>query len=152
MAVFDIEAELAAILSAFEQEDFEYAICGGIALAVHGHPRATTDIDVLVDSDSMQRITEALRGIGYALRAAPMRFSSGVEVHRISRIEAGELFTIDLLPVTEIFEGIWNQRHKVSWQGRPLWVVSRNGLAKMKQIAGRKQDLADLEMMGFEDE
>jgi hypothetical protein len=38
------------------------------------------------------------------------------------------------------------------WQGGTISVVSLAGLAKMKRLAGRKQDLADLEQLGIEDE
>ncbi len=48
MATFDLQAELDAVTAALDASQIEYAICGALALAVHGHPRATKDIDVLV--------------------------------------------------------------------------------------------------------
>lgn len=43
----DLIAELEAVLGALAREQIEYALCGGIALSVHGHVRATTAKDLL---------------------------------------------------------------------------------------------------------
>lgn len=43
MPVFDIDAELAAIVDAFAARRVEHVVCGALALAVHGRPRATKD-------------------------------------------------------------------------------------------------------------
>lgn len=45
---------------------------------------------------------------------------------------------------------IFADRLQVPTANQPLWVVSRQGLATMKRIAGRPQDLADLERLGVE--
>jgi hypothetical protein len=44
--VFDLYEEFKAIVSALEEHRIDYAVCGGLALAVHGLPRATVDIDL----------------------------------------------------------------------------------------------------------
>lgn len=152
MAIFDIEAELGAVATALNQQGIEYAVCGGVALAVHGHPRATKDIDVIVAETSAERTRAILRALGYTLEAAPMRFASGIEVRRVSRVESGELFTLDLLMVTPAIEDVWRGRQVVMWRELPLGVVSRDGLIRMKRLAGRPQDLADLAALGAGDE
>jgi hypothetical protein len=148
MTVFDIDAELQAVVRGFEAHGILYAICGGVAVAVHGHPRATTDIDLIVDPLALDDARAILRGLGYSLEAAPMSFASGIEVRRISRVEAGEIFTLDLIPVTDPIRDVWEHRIEVTWRGRPMRVVSREGLIAMKRLAGRSQDLADLEALG----
>jgi hypothetical protein len=152
MATFDIDAELEAIVRALTARRLPYAVCGGIAVAVHGHPRATTDIDIIVAAETVDAVVETVRGLGYTLEAAPMRFSSGIEVRRISRVESGELFTLDLMPVTDVLREVWDGRAQVTWRGQPLHIVSREGLIRMKRLASRAQDLADLEALGADDE
>lgn len=152
VSVFDIDAELEAIVSALEAAELPYAICGGVAVAVHGHPRATTDIDMIVPAEHLDEILRTVRGLGYVLVAAPMHFSSGIEVRRVSRIEGGELFTLDVMPVTPALREVWEGRQSVRWRGNPLRIVSREGLFSMKRLAGRAQDLADLEALGADDE
>ncbi len=40
--------ELRTLISALDRGKIEYALCGGIAMAIHGRPRATVDIDILI--------------------------------------------------------------------------------------------------------
>jgi hypothetical protein len=44
----DLIAELESIIDALVREGVEYAVCGGLALGILGHPRMTTDIDLLI--------------------------------------------------------------------------------------------------------
>jgi hypothetical protein len=46
--------ELSEIVSILNENDIEYAICGGLALTIHGFPRATFEIDVLIQSDNLE--------------------------------------------------------------------------------------------------
>ena len=152
MSVFNIYQELGALITALNSEGIDYALCGGLALAIHAEPRATKDIDLLVKPDDLDRIRTVLRGLGFRLEAAPMEFKSGISLQRISKIEQHEVFTLDLVLATEAFEGVWTSRQRVTWNEQPLWVVSREGLIAMKRLAGRPQDLADLHHLGAEDD
>ena len=152
MGMFEIDAELEAVITAFEAQGIDYAICGGVAVAVHGHPRATTDIDIVVAPETVDVARASLRALGYGLDAAPMLFSSGIEVRRVSRVESGEIFTLDLVLATPVLADVWSGRQVVIWRDRPLRVVSRDGLIRMKRLAGRAQDKADLEALGATDD
>jgi hypothetical protein len=48
------------------------------------------------------------------------------------------------------FADVWEQRELFDWEGLPIWVVSAEGLAKMKRKAGRDQDLLDLKKLGLD--
>lgn len=62
----------------------------------------------------------------------------------MSKTGGDALPSLDLLVVTPVFEPVWKDRQRVEWRGRPLDIVSLEGLATMKRLAGRPQDLADL--------
>ena len=47
-----------------------YAICGGVAVTVHGHERVTTDVDVLLTADGLRRFKERWLGRGWVERFA----------------------------------------------------------------------------------
>lgn len=145
---FDLMEELTALCRAFESEGVEYAICGGIAVAIHGYPRATQDLDILVRSDDLARIEGVAQKAGFTLSAGIVPFDTGKpterRILRVSKAAGEDLLTLDLLLVTPFLEDVWSGREKRRAGDCEMQVVSRSGLAKMKKAAGRPSDLADL--------
>ena len=80
--MFSIQAELQALVAKLHAEEVPYALCGALALAVHGYPRATLDIDLLALDGSGERILQCGRALGFTLKAAPMQFVGGGSSHR----------------------------------------------------------------------
>jgi hypothetical protein len=74
-----------------------------------------------------------------------MKFRDGMELHRVTKIDAGETLTVDFLLVNSSIEPIWESRARLSSVHGKVWVVSRDALIQMKLAAGRPQDLADIE-------
>ncbi len=136
--------EFRSITTALNEAGIEYAVCGGWAMAIHGLPRATMDIDLLVLEDDVKEIWEIAQGIGYDVEGLPLHFE--IEIRRISKIdrESKKLITLDLLLVGDNSRDIWANREKVEWREGTTWVVSKDGLIKMKTNAGRPQDLVDI--------
>ena len=151
MPALDLYAELEAIVDALDAASIEYALCGALALAVHGSPRATKDVDLVIAPGDVGRTKDVLRAVGYTLAAAPMAFRSGITVHRVSRVEGRELLTVDLLEAAGPLDAILATRSRVPWAGRTLAVVSRDALVAMKRLADRPQDRADLAALGEDD-
>jgi hypothetical protein len=136
--------EATALLAELERRDVPYAVTGALALAIHGVPRATTDIDLLVRPESVKAALAAASARGFDVDALPRRFSDGLVVRRSTKIDAVELLTLDLLVVNENLESVWASRERVQTERGAVWVVSRAGLIGMKAWAGREQDLADI--------
>jgi hypothetical protein len=148
--VFDLEEELAAIVDALNAAQLPYALCGGLAMAVHGAPRATVDIDLLVREEQLSGIHETVEPLGFVIHARPMTFSSGnVRIDRVSKIDPrdGETLMLDLLLVTPAVEDVWALRETRAWRGATLQVVSREGLIRLKQFRSSTQDRADIERL-----
>jgi hypothetical protein len=140
----DLFDELNALLGALEGEGIPYAIAGAVALAIHGAPRATADIDLLVLPEALARTQAVARRCGFTLDALPMRFADGMELRRSSKIEGEDTLTLDLLLVDANLEEVWRGRERLDTPQGALWVVSREGLIRMKAWANREQDLADI--------
>lgn len=70
----DLFAEVVALAAALDAAAVEYAIRGGVALAIHGAPRATKDIDLLAREADLPRLRDVLRACGFTLEALPMTF------------------------------------------------------------------------------
>jgi hypothetical protein len=151
----DLYDELIQILRLFEREGVEYALCGGLAVAFYGYPRFTKDIDFLIPREELAEVKELLSDIGYDIEAGPIPFDVGKptqrEIHRVSKA-AEELFTLDLMLVTDVFEGVFEQRELMQWKDITVQIVSIDGLATMKKLAGRTQDLLDLEKLSLKNE
>lgn len=139
----DLYDELLEIAEALDSEAIPYALCGGLALAVHGVPRATVDIDLLVRKGDVERIRGVARAAGFTVETE-LRFAGGLEIFRSAKLAGDETLVLDLLALRPGEEAIWESRQRVDLDGRPLWVVSLDGLKRLKLAAGRDQDLADL--------
>ncbi|MBK9034528.1 MAG: hypothetical protein IPL61_25225 [Myxococcales bacterium] len=146
----DLIAELEGVIEAFAAAGVQYALCGGLAVAIHGYPRATMDIDVLVEPAQLALALATARGIGFDIPARSMTFGvrTGTprEVQRVSKLDAptGALLSLDLRVVGATLAEPWRTRQTVVWRGRPVEIVSRAGLIVMKRLAARPQDLADI--------
>ena len=147
--------ELLDLVDALEHAGIDYALCGGIAVALYGYARFTKDIALLVSSEQLHVIKELAHERGFIFNAGAIPFGVGTprerRVHRISKIE-GDVITLDLLEVTPIFEEVWRERELIEWKGHVIQIVSPQGLAIMKRLAGRDQDLLDLKKLGLVDE
>jgi len=145
--------ELSELISALNENGVEYAVCGGLSMAIHGFARATLDIDVLIREESLEKAYEIAATKGFDIRGLDISFKErAVEIRRVSKIDDnGEVLSLDLLLVTPQVEDVWQAREKIDFLGDKLSVVSREGLIKMKRLAGRPQDLADLERLENEE-
>jgi hypothetical protein len=100
----DLVATLDAVVDAMNAAGVAYALCGGLAVNLHGHVRATRDIAILIPRSELDRARDALKQLGFDIDAGPIPFGLNTPnervLHRISRIVGAELSTIDLMLVT----------------------------------------------------
>ena len=154
--MFDLYEEFKSIIAALEERGIDYAICGGLAMAVHGLPRATVDIDLLILAESLEEAKSVARGLGYTIEAQPMTFHKGaIEIRRLSKIDPsdGDLLMIDFLLVTPTVETAWKNRIRVASSQGSVFAVSREGLILLKSFRRSGQDLDDIERLkGSQDE
>ena len=123
----------------------DFMVVGAHALAVHGHVRATKDMDVWVRpaSDNARRLIAALSSFGAPTTsvsaddfAVPgITFQIGIEPVRIDIITA-----IDGLE----FAFAWPNRVSANYGGVPVFVISRTDLIANKLASARPQDIADV--------
>ena len=146
----DLLEELKNLTAKLDLLEIDYALCGGLALAIYARPRATLDIDIMIEFDSLPLIQNAAEDLGFALSAAPMEFHDGkVKIHRLLKIDEdlGETLLLDLLIVTPETQRAWESRLTVEWDGGPLKVVSPQGLIFLKSLRSRGQDQDDIEYL-----
>lgn len=148
--------ELHGIAAALTSASIPYAVCGGVAVTIYGATRSTKDIDVLVAPEDLARALDAVRPLGYAFAALPMVFEEGTarerHVQRVSKVSQGEHLVLDLLLARASLAGLLDDRIDVALLEGALSVVSRGTLLRMKRMASRAQDLADIEKLERPDE
>jgi hypothetical protein len=139
-----------------------YVVVGGFATVLHGFARLTADIDLIVDLEpSAARATiETLVGLGMRPRAPvdPLTFSIE-EVRRKWIDEKGmRVFSmwdprspmreVDLFVETPIpFEELWARSQVVPLGPVPVRIAGIRDLVTLKRLAGRPQDLRDIEAL-----
>jgi hypothetical protein len=144
----DVLTEFTKLVSELEAASIPYATCGGLAMAVHGHVRATKDIDVMIRESDLDAAFAVARRLGYDIEGLPLNFrDQDMKIRRISKIEARLLMTVDFILVTDAMSDIWSERELRGWEDGEAWVVSRAGLIKMKKLAGRDQDMLDIKKL-----
>lgn len=147
--------DLRAIAAVLADAGIVYAVCGGIAVTIHGATRTTKDIDLLVRREDVPRILDLIRPLGYVFAVLPMTFDQGTErerhVQRITRVEGDHHLVVDLMMDEAGLAGFLDDRVTIDLPQGPLTVVSREALLRMKKVAGRAQDLADIEKLESDD-
>lgn len=143
----DFFQELKELLAALEDAHLDYALCGGVALAIHGAPRATQDIDILLRREDLGRLRQVVRPRGFTLESFPMDFASGLTIQRFTKLVGADPLMLDVLFADGPVESVWNDRQTAEIEGGQVHVVSRQGLISLKLAAGRPQDLADIKRL-----
>ncbi len=146
----DILDELKKLAKELEDKGIDYALCGGLAIAVYARPRATLDIDIMIDSDSVSRTTAAVNDMGFTISGPPMYFhDNAVVIHRFVKIDrnTGEHLVLDLIIATQTIQKAWEDRITIDWDGYPLKVLSPPGLILLKSLRNSGQDKDDIEYL-----
>jgi hypothetical protein len=148
--MLDLYDEFRQLVTALARHNLDYALCGGMAMAVHQSPRATIDIDILIPAEALERALTIAKELGYNIRGKDLSFANGgVEIRRMSKIDpdSGDLLSLDLLLVTPQIQTVWESRVESEWEGGRLSVVSRAGLIALKRLRSSRQDLADIKLL-----
>ena len=153
MTVINLYEELAALVRELEAAQLNYAVCGGMAVAIHGLPRATKDIDLLILREDLASVLNVARGCGFILEGGILPMGAGEpfprDIFRSSKVIDKKLLTLDLLIVNPLLQQAWDAREYYEWRGVKLQAVSPAGLYVMKKLAGRPQDIVDLQRLGL---
>jgi len=136
------------ILHALSDEKVKFILVGAYALAAHGYPRATMDIDIWImpSPDNAEAVLRALRNFGAPLHNITRKdleedgtvFQIGVAPRRIDIITAATGLT---------FENTYQNAVLVNIDGIDVHILSIDDLITNKRATGRTKDLADAEAL-----
>lgn len=149
-----------AIIRALNDAEVRYLIVGGLAVIAHGYMRFTTDVDLLLDleQDNVQRAIAVLQSLDYRPRL-PIAITDFADTHKREQwVNEKNLIVFSLAstqhPLTEI--DIFAQNpfsftqayETAAWKevvvGLTAPIISLEDLLRLKQQAGRPQDINDI--------
>jgi hypothetical protein len=141
---------LKGVFASFDSHDVRYLVMGGVAAILHGVPRATFDLDILIDPSPQNagRLLEALleSGLGTASLTTPEDLLANAITVFQDRLR------IDVQTTTPgiTFAQAWERRERMTYQGQAFNVLCKEDLIASKIAAGRKVDLEDVRVLRLE--
>lgn len=147
----EVQKDFRDLLALLNDHEVKFMIVGGYALAFHGAPRFTGDIDVFIkpDTENAQRVIDALADFGFkSLDLSPGDFQNPNKVVQLGVPPV----RIDL--ITSISGVTWDEANSAKESGYfgdiPVYYIGKTQFIDNKRSTGRRKDLADIEALGEE--
>ncbi|WDE97548.1 nucleotidyl transferase AbiEii/AbiGii toxin family protein [Lentisphaera profundi] len=145
----EIQQDFRDLLHLFNEQKVKYLVVGGYALAFHGAPRFTGDIDIWVrtSSENADKIINALNEFGFgALGITKQDLTQDDQVLQLGYppIRIDIMTSIDGVDFDEAF----NNSLLTSYGDIKIKIISKDDFIKNKRATGRYKDLADIEALG----
>ena len=143
---------LKGVFRSFQQHEVRYVVIGGIAAVLYGVPRATFDLDILIEAtpENAQRLLDALIDAG--LGTATLTNADQVLANEITIFKDRVRIDVQLSTPGLEFEKAWEGRQSMKYQGQTFYVVSLKDLIRSKRAAGRDVDLEDVRLLELPDD
>ncbi len=148
MGTISLAEDFREFLRLLNSTGVEYLLVGGYAMAVHGHPRSTGDLDlwIAIDASNAERTAEAVRRFGFdmpAVNADLFRQPGKVVRMGVPPLRIGIITTATGVD----FPTCFGRGLRCDLDGVPVRVIGREDLLANKRAAGRAKDLADVEAL-----
>ena len=133
-------------LSLLHTHRVNYLLVGGYAVAAHGYPRFTGDMDVWIqtNTENGENVFKVCREFGFDV--PNLRVELFTDPKQMTRMGHPPLRIEILNSVSGLsFEAAWENRIECDWDGVPVTLISLCDLRTNKLASGRLKDLADLE-------
>ena len=146
MATIQLPTEFSELLKLFNAHEVRYLIVGGYAVAYHGYPRTTGDIDIWIKptEENGRRIVAALRAFGFSVPALqPDLFMKPDQVVRMGHPPLRVELLTSISGVD--FETCYPKRVQGRLDDVETCLIDLESLKANKRASGRHKDLDDLE-------
>lgn len=144
--------QLRSVYSSLHKHKVKYVTIGGIAAVLHGVPRATFDLDILIEAtpDNAQRVLDALLDAG--MGTASLTTAEQILAHEITVFRDRVQIDVQTSTPGIKFEEVWGRRQVMKYRRQEFYVVSRDDLIASKRAAGRPKDLEDARLLELGDD
>ena len=143
---------LKGVFKSFQQHKVRYVVIGGIAAVLYGVPRATFDLDILIDAnpENAQRMLDALKEAG--MGTATLTNVDEILANEITIFKDRVRIDVQISTPGLEFETAWERKQSMNYQGQTFYVVSLDDLIRSKRAAGREVDLEDVRLLELPDD
>ena len=143
--------KLQTVFASFQRNDVRYLVIGGIAAVLYGVPRATFDLDILIEptKENAQKLLDALLEIGFG--TAQMTSAQEIVDKEITIFTDRVRLDVQTSTPGIRFEDAWRKRVTMTYEGQEFEVVSFADLIQSKTAAGREVDLEDVRILTSEE-
>lgn len=145
----DLYPDFKELLELLNAHKVDYLIVGGYALALHGYPRFTGDLDIYlgIQQDNAKKILSVLKEFGFGeLNLSEKDFTQSDQIIQLGvpPIRIDFITSIDGVE----WDTAWANREKGNWADIPVAYLGREDFISNKRASGRLKDLADIESLG----
>jgi hypothetical protein len=135
------------VFRCFQKHNVRYLVIGGVASVLHGVPRATFDLDILIEAtaDNARRLLGALLDSG--LGTASLTNAEDVLSHEITIFKDRVRLDVQTSSPGVSFADAWQRRQIMNFHGQEFYVLSKDDLISSKRAAGRDVDLEDVRLL-----
>jgi hypothetical protein len=118
---------------------------------LHGVPRATFDLDILIEAtiENARHLLEAMAAAN--LGTATLISAEELLAHEITIFKDRVRIDVQTSTPGLIFSNAWDNREEMEYQGQKFFVVSKKDLISSKKAAGRAIDLEDVRLLTLDD-
>lgn len=140
------------VFACLNSHDVKYLVIGGIAAVLHGVPRSTFDLDLLIEA-TPENAAKLLKALNEAeLRTAALIGAEELLTNATTIFKDRVRIDVQTSTPGIEFEDAWQRRKTMDHHGQPFHVLSRADLIASKRAAGRKVDLEDVRMLEAADD
>lgn len=144
-----VQKDFKELCKLLNDHNVDYVIVGAYALAFHGVPRYTGDIDILVraDAENAKRVLDALADFGFG--SLGLSIDDFTTPDKVIQLGVSPVRVDILTSITGVsWDEVKNGRIKGSYGDVPVCYIGQQELVANKLAVGRKKDLADIEALG----
>jgi hypothetical protein len=126
-------------------------VIGGIAAILYGVPRATFDLDILIEvsPENAKKLLDAMTEA--SLGTASLTSVEELLAHEITIFQDRVRIDVQTSTPGLSFQDAWKNRETMDYQGQRFYVVSKADLIASKKAAGRQIDLEDVRLLTLDD-
>jgi hypothetical protein len=139
-----LDSNFKEFIQSLNANGVKYLVVGGFAVAYHGYPRYTKDLDfwIWAEPDNARRMLQVIRDFGFGVLGLTeddfLNLENIVQIgHEPNRIDI--IMQLDGMEFIECYD----LREETSFENIPINFIDLENLIKSKRLSGRKKDLLD---------